>query len=202
MSAESLRARLDAATALTFAQFREANVARCKRWHPDFLTGSNQSWTGADWSNAMCGEAGETANVVKKLRRTDAHLQGAVDPERDVLIDMLADEIGDVFAYLDLLAAYYNIAVDDAVARKFNRISEREGFPERIEAAHAPHDLRLALDVIEAAKLAKTLTDSQAEDDGLWFVAQTITEAYLQAALRSLAAAVEAIPLNAFEAAP
>ena len=63
---------------LTFDEFRETNVARCKRWHPDFLEATDQSWTGADWSNAMCGEAGEAA------------------------------------------------------ARKFNRISEREGFPERI----------------------------------------------------------------------
>lgn len=119
---------------LTFDEFRQVNVARCTRWHPDFLRAKDQSWTGADWSNAMCGEAGEAANVVKKLRRIDAKLQGAVDPERNELIGMLADEIGDVFAYLDLLAAYYGIDTDLAVARKFNKISEREGFPERIEA--------------------------------------------------------------------
>ena len=117
---------------LTFDEFRETNVARCKRWHPDFLEATDQSWTGADWSNAMCGEAGEAANVVKKLRRIDAKLQGAVDPERDVLVGMLADELGDVFAYLDLLGAFYGIDLGEAAARKFNRISEREGFPERI----------------------------------------------------------------------
>jgi hypothetical protein len=32
---------------------------------------------------------------------------------------------------------------------------------------------------------------AQAEDEGLWFVAQTAPEAYLQAALRRLHAAIE-----------
>lgn len=120
------------AEGLTFEQFRATNVTRCQRWHPDFLEGTDRSWTGADWSNAMCGEAGEAANVVKKLRRIDTGIAGAVDPERDRLIAMLADELGDVLAYLDLLGAYYGIDLGEAAARKFNKISEREGFPERM----------------------------------------------------------------------
>ena len=39
---------------------------------------------------------------------------------------------------------------------------------------------------------AKRLVDAQAEDAGLWFDALTAPEAYLQAALRKLHAAVEA----------
>lgn len=35
------------------------------------------------------------------------------------------------------------------------------------------------------------LVNQQAEDEGLWFVAQTAPEAYLQAALRKLHAAIE-----------
>lgn len=38
---------------------------------------------------------------------------------------------------------------------------------------------------------ARQLVNEQAEDEGLWFVAQTAPEAYLQAALRRLHAAVE-----------
>jgi hypothetical protein len=38
---------------------------------------------------------------------------------------------------------------------------------------------------------AKAIADEQAEDTGLWFVATTVSEAHLQAALRRLAAAVE-----------
>lgn len=37
----------------------------------------------------------------------------------------------------------------------------------------------------------KELVNRQAEDDALWFQAQTATEAYLQQALRALHAAVE-----------
>ena len=38
---------------------------------------------------------------------------------------------------------------------------------------------------------ARTIADEQSFDTGLWFVATTVTEAHLQAALRRLAAAVE-----------
>jgi hypothetical protein len=37
----------------------------------------------------------------------------------------------------------------------------------------------------------KKLVDDQAEDEGLWFAAETAPEAYLQAELRKLHAAVE-----------
>ena len=50
---------------LTFAHLSVVNRKRCRRWHG----GDSEGWTGSDWSNAMCGEAGEAANVVKKLRR-------------------------------------------------------------------------------------------------------------------------------------
>lgn len=35
------------------------------------------------------------------------------------------------------------------------------------------------------------IVNEQAEDDGIWFIAETITEAYLQNELRRLHAAVE-----------
>ena len=38
----------------------------------------------------------------------------------------------------------------------------------------------------------KKLVDSQAEDDGLWFIAKTAPEAYLQQELRKLHAVIEA----------
>ena len=37
----------------------------------------------------------------------------------------------------------------------------------------------------------RRLVDAQAEDEGLWFIAETVTEAYLQQELRRLHAAVE-----------
>lgn len=118
---------------LTFDDFANVNLSRARRWHGDLdLPRAEQAWNGADWSNAMCGEAGEAANVVKKLRRHDLGLEGALDPDDSELLAKLADEIGDTVAYLFLLAAHYGINVAEATRSKFNRVSEREGFPEYI----------------------------------------------------------------------
>jgi NTP pyrophosphatase (non-canonical NTP hydrolase) len=109
------------------------NLARAKRWHPGFP--NDDVWTLADWSNAMCGEAGEAANVVKKLRRVETGHVGALDGAADVLRTKLGDEIADVYLYLDLLATKAGIDTQAAVVRKFNAVSEREGMPERLRAS-------------------------------------------------------------------
>lgn len=124
------RERMDGPAALTFARLRVVNVERCARWHPGFP--DDGKWTGADWSNAAAGEMGEACNVVKKLRRQETGGRGAVDPEYAVLLDKLADEIADTVTYLDLLAAFYGIDMAAAVIEKFNRVSVREGLPERL----------------------------------------------------------------------
>lgn len=122
---------------LTFQQLSTVNAQRANRWHHGFPK-HKDGWTGADWSNAMCGEAGETANVVKKLRRLDTDVQQAEQGEHEVqdyqnmLRQKLATEIGDTFMYLDLLAQFYGLKMEECVAETFNRVSEREGFPERI----------------------------------------------------------------------
>jgi len=109
-------------------QLRIQGNRRRDRWHgPD-----TEPWTGADWSNAMCGEAGEAANVVKKLRRLETGTGSQDGLTRQDLVDMLADELGDVLAYADLLAQHYGISLRHAMARKFNAVSVREGYPERI----------------------------------------------------------------------
>jgi len=43
-------------------------------------------------------------------------------------------------------------------------------------------------------KHLKKLVARQAEDEGLWFVAQYVTEAYLQKALRLFHEAIEILP--------
>ncbi len=42
----------------------------------------------------------------------------------------------------------------------------------------------------------KLLADAQAEDSGLWFIAQTAPEEYLQEALRKLHGMIEAIEIG------
>lgn len=115
---------------LTFASLRTINATRCKRWHEN-----TPDWTGADWSNAMNGEAGEAANIVKKLRRLELGLYNAhpqLGENIEELIVRLGYEIADTVIYADLLANYYNIPLDLAIVEKFNIVSRRYGFPERL----------------------------------------------------------------------
>jgi len=110
---------------LTFIAVSAANVARARRWHPDFDDDEHPRWTGADWSNAMFAPAYAQAAL-----DLDA---GKLLGGRGELLNKLADEIGDVFLYLDLLAQFYGLDIDRCIADTFNRVSVREGFPERLE---------------------------------------------------------------------
>ena len=123
------RERLDRSASLTFAEVAAINAARCVRWHGP----TTDAWTGADWSNAMCGEAGEAANVVKKLRRHETRTRPQGDPDEATLRDALGHEIADVILYAFLLADHYGINVAANVVEKFNIDSERQGFPERLQ---------------------------------------------------------------------
>jgi NTP pyrophosphatase (non-canonical NTP hydrolase) len=80
----------------------------------------------------MAGEAGETCNVVKKLRRAECGMRGVLDADPAGLLARLADELADTVTYADLLATYYGIDLAAAIASKFNRVSELQGFPEQL----------------------------------------------------------------------
>jgi len=135
---------------LDLAVLAEVNAERCRRWHPR----SSVAWSLADWSNALCGEAGEAANMVKKLRRietrTDTGPWGHESPrgsgitvphDRDsqsrILSKGIGLELADVVIYADLLAQeltrrYDGYSLSDLVITKFNAVSHREGFPEQL----------------------------------------------------------------------
>lgn len=117
---------------LTFSEVSAANRERANRWHLGFPRHDSSGWSGADWSNAMVGEAGEAANIVKKLRRAECGLRGVLDAPPEGLVDALAEELADVVLYLMLLATYYDIDLPMAIVEKFNRVSEIQGFPERL----------------------------------------------------------------------
>lgn len=121
-------------SALSFDEVTEINLQRVSKWHASFRGKGVADWNGADWSNAMQGEAGEAGNVVKKLRRQETGTRGKNDPDREVLLGKLAEELADTFLYIDLLASYYGIDLPLAIVDKFNSVSEREGFPERLPA--------------------------------------------------------------------
>lgn len=100
---------------LTFEQLRQTNVCRCVKHFKHDL----QEWTLAEWSNAVCGEAGEMANITKKIRGG----QFTLDEKKEDL----AKEIADVVIYCDLIAAAAGIDLGEAVINKFNEVSDRKG---------------------------------------------------------------------------
>lgn len=113
-------------------EIQEVNVARSNRWHG----GDFKQWSGLEWAGALCGEAGEAANVAKKLKRIEDQIDGNAFSERKLdatqLRIQLAGECADVFLYLVMLAARYDIDLESAVRIKFNHKSAEMGFPERL----------------------------------------------------------------------
>ena len=103
------------------------NRLRALRWHPAGI----DSWSLSDWAVALAGETGELCNVVKKLNRVRDGIAGNKEPAA-LLQRALADEIADVFIYLDLFAHRAGVNLEDCIRAKFNETSARVGFPERL----------------------------------------------------------------------
>lgn len=111
---------------LTFSAFREANVARCIKWHPAGI----ESWSSSDWVTAIVGELGELAGLIKMRNRERDGLPGnKFSPTKE----QIAKEAADVYTYLDLFCAAQGIDLGRAAAEKFNEVSARVGFPDRID---------------------------------------------------------------------
>lgn len=109
---------------LTFRHFQRVNAKRC----PEGFDHELHDWSPLEWAGAMCGEAGEVANVCKKMKRKTEGIGGAWadrDPAIDVLREQLAREIGDTVAYLSLLASAAGLDLQTCVARKFDEISDK-----------------------------------------------------------------------------
>ena len=109
---------------LTMRLFSQVNWCRCKNWHDPM------EWSMDDWAVAMAGEAGELCNVVKKLTRADQGIAGNKETRAE-LLQQFGEEIADVYTYLDLLAQRQGLDMQDLVVKKFNKVSERNGFSEK-----------------------------------------------------------------------
>lgn len=123
---------------LTFDAFREANVKRCLKWHPQGI----ESWSPSDWITAVAGELGELASLLKMRNRERDGLPGNKFSPTD---KQVADEVADVLTYLDLLAYVLGVDMGRAAAEKFNVVSERVGFPDRINVASPPSEISEAV---------------------------------------------------------
>lgn len=112
---------------------------------------------------------------------------------------------------LEALVAAHPLS--EQVLRQILAVVQRYLPPDGIDAQQAIGEIIKLIDpwppVAERQMTtAKALVLAQAEDDGLWFIAERASEAYLQHALRALHAAVESdarvlsAPLAALETAP
>lgn len=113
-------------TQLTFDEFRAANATRCLKWHPHGI----ESWSDSDWLVAIMGELGELASLIKMRNRERDNLPGNKFSPTD---EQVAKEAADVYTYLDLFCERNGINLGRAAALKFNEVSERVGFPDRIQ---------------------------------------------------------------------
>lgn len=117
---------------LSFETLQKTNVQRAERWHP----GGLDEWSVNDWLTAFGGEAGEALNKGKKHRRllggTQQH--GNVPADLSEAEDQIMEELADTVIYAALVAARLRRSLAKAVIEKFNAISVREGFPERLNA--------------------------------------------------------------------
>ena len=99
---------------LTFEEFRAAALRRTDEvFHP------LGEWSLSEWTLAMCGEAGETANLVKKWRRGEA-------------VDLweVAKEVADTVIYAFHVAERAGFPLEKALVVKFNEVSARVGSKE------------------------------------------------------------------------
>lgn len=109
---------------LSFNTLRGANTTRLSQFknskgEPAHSQPDGSDWSLGEWCNAVAGELGEAANIIKKIRRGDVSLD-------DVRQD-LAYELADVVTYLDILAMQAGIDLGRATKDKFNLVSERVG---------------------------------------------------------------------------
>lgn len=101
------------------------NGERSDRW----MAGT-PGWTVLEVAGELCGEAGELANVCKKLRRSQMGVPGNKLSDAE-LLTQARGELGDVLIVLMLVASKLGIDLQSAVSEAFNAKSEQMGFPER-----------------------------------------------------------------------
>lgn len=118
---------------LTFDELRAGNVERLPLFkdatgRPAHTEADGSDWSPSDWTNALAGEAGEAANITKKIRRGDYALDDRPAEFGGLTVrEALGKELADVVCYADLAALRCRIDLGDAVTEKFNEVSGRIG---------------------------------------------------------------------------
>lgn len=110
---------------ILYTSLRDANFMRAKEWEGGAGVKLSLSYRG----NELAGECGEACNILKKL---DREILGMVGSRATV--EQLAEELADVIICVDLCAMDLGIDLDKAVAKKFNKTSEKYGLNTKMGA--------------------------------------------------------------------
>jgi NTP pyrophosphatase (non-canonical NTP hydrolase) len=109
---------------LDLQKFRNTNIERAME---GFKTYSNVPLL--FFTTALAGEVGELCNMIKKRERAKygGLVAGTNHKAADITQDVLKEEIGGIFIYLDLLASLVGVDLGEAVIETFNSKSEKYG---------------------------------------------------------------------------
>src|SRR5262245_59538357 len=106
---------------MNLRRFSEVNRTRCEA--PQGFGHRLDSWSFAEWTNAMAGEAGEACNKTKKLLRHRDGVAGnikAEDQDPAALRLKAAKEIADAIIYGDLAIQALGFETSDILRQVFN----------------------------------------------------------------------------------
>ena len=116
---------------MDITKFQAINATRAKCWHHN----DKNNWNLLEWAGAMCGEAGEAANVAKKIRRLEMELPNKLAgldinnyPE---LRFQLGREVADTIIYGLIIMSELGLDSSAVLTNVFNKKSTEYGFPER-----------------------------------------------------------------------
>jgi NTP pyrophosphatase (non-canonical NTP hydrolase) len=113
---------------MDLAEFSRKNRERCTS-----ALGFNhrlESWSVAEWTNAIAGELGEAANLTTKLLRHRDGVPGNHKPEdldTASLRRRAAQELADAVIYADLAVQALGLDLTDVIREAFNAKSEQLG---------------------------------------------------------------------------
>lgn len=120
---------------LTFDEVTAINVDRCESWHNNGIA----DWSPERWLLAAISEAGEAGNALKKLWRIEDEIGNISEADRqlntrDEVMAKVGEEIADTYLYLNLFAARIGLSIPNEVIKKFNAVSIKYGFPQRLRS--------------------------------------------------------------------
>ena len=121
----------------TIYEMQEISNRRSLHWH------RGKKWSILEWAGALCGEAGELANVAKKILRIELGMSSRNDKWKEDDIQklelQLREEAADVLAYLLCVCNERGIDLEEAFKEKFNYVSRQIGFTENLYDNNASH---------------------------------------------------------------